>query len=369
MKKLIVLAAAILLTACGAEANDNTQAIPIPPPLAATLNGLDPAQPIAVFGEHTIPARDFVYAFRNQLIEQEWMLQMWMGFSLEDIEQYWQEINEETGLTTMESFRLNILEQVLDQATMRVLALQAGLDYDATHFDEVMGSLQEQIDELYEGGEDGTQIFIEHFGISMEDFEHVQRNVSFIPTFLEYIEQDIETAFEEMASYTDPADLQQEMHIRIADILVEQNMQARAVHVLISTQELETAEEVEEAYQQAQSILARINAGENPRTLAPIYSDDPGSPDGFYEFPRGMMVPEFEEWAFNAQPGDTGIVETQFGFHVMYSEGQDAPDGMLMSDLLFGATPGDIVITFVVEILEETDIEWEVDYAFLEMVG
>ncbi|MCL1996383.1 MAG: peptidylprolyl isomerase [Defluviitaleaceae bacterium] len=367
MKKLIVLAV-LLLAACGATASDASTDVLVS--LVPAFEDIDPAQPIAVFDGHTIPARDFVYAFRNQLIEQEWMLQMWLEFSPEDIVQYWQEINEETGLTTLQSFRGNILEQVLQQSTIRVLAQEAGVSYDVDHFNEVMGSLREQIEDLYEAGEEGTEIFVEHFGITVEDFEHVQRNVSFIPAFLNHLEQDIQVALIELSDYTgDVGDVENDFHARIVQILAEQNLQARAVHVLISTEGLVTAEEIDEAYQQAQDILSRINAGENPRALAPIYSADPGSPDGFYEFPRGMMVPEFEEWAFNAQPGDTGIVETQFGFHVMYSEGQDTPDGISVSNLVQFALPEDISIALLLEMLDETDIEWEVDYAFLETVG
>jgi len=29
------------------------------------------------------------------------------------------------------------------------------------------------------------------------------------------------------------------------------------------------------------------------------------------------MVPEFEEWAFSHEVGETGIVRTDYGFHVM----------------------------------------------------
>ena len=39
------------------------------------------------------------------------------------------------------------------------------------------------------------------------------------------------------------------------------------------------------------------------------------------------MVDTFNDWIFDAsrQPGDTGIVETTYGYHVMYFVGQDLP--------------------------------------------
>lgn len=33
------------------------------------------------------------------------------------------------------------------------------------------------------------------------------------------------------------------------------------------------------------------------------------------------MVEEFEEWTFSHEVGDTGIVKTQYGFHVMRLDG------------------------------------------------
>lgn len=39
------------------------------------------------------------------------------------------------------------------------------------------------------------------------------------------------------------------------------------------------------------------------------------------------MADAFENWCFDAnrKPGDTGIVETTYGYHVMYFQGEDLP--------------------------------------------
>ena len=41
---------------------------------------------------------------------------------------------------------------------------------------------------------------------------------------------------------------------------------------------------------------------------------------------KGEMVAEFEEWLFdeNRTLGDTGVVQTEFGFHVMLYRGEEA---------------------------------------------
>ena len=61
--------------------------------------------------------------------------------------------------------------------------------------------------------------------------------------------------------------------------------------------------------------------------LANEKSADPGSNTngGLYEdFPSNQMVEEFSEWCFDQsrQPGDTGIVKTSYGYHIMYFVGQ-----------------------------------------------
>ena len=94
----------------------------------------------------------------------------------------------------------------------------------------------------------------------------------------------------------------------------------------------------------AEAALAEWEAGEATEDsfaeLANTYSEDGGSNTngGLYEgvYP-GQMVPEFNDWCFDAsrKPGDTGIVETSYGFHVMYfSEAGDPMWKSTISEML-----------------------------------
>ena len=77
----------------------------------------------------------------------------------------------------------------------------------------------------------------------------------------------------------------------------------------------------------AEEILAAFNAGEKTEeafgALATEKTTDSGSKatGGLYEevYP-GQMVPAFNDWCFDSarKTGDTGIVETEYGYHVMY---------------------------------------------------
>lgn len=80
----------------------------------------------------------------------------------------------------------------------------------------------------------------------------------------------------------------------------------------------------------AQQLLEQFLAGEQTEeafaALANEHSQDPGSNQngGLYEgVTEGQMVQAFNDWCFDAtrQVGDTGIVKTEYGYHVMYFSG------------------------------------------------
>ena len=86
--------------------------------------------------------------------------------------------------------------------------------------------------------------------------------------------------------------------------------QVKASHILV-----ETAEE-------AEAVLARLEAGEDFVALAGELSTDPGSPGGSLGwFEHGRMVEPFADAAFAASVGETvGPVQTRFGYHVIRVE-------------------------------------------------
>ena len=90
-----------------------------------------------------------------------------------------------------------------------------------------------------------------------------------------------------------------------------------------------SAEEKTDAKLKAEEILADWKAGkaieETFATMANELSDDgDGTTGGLYEdiYP-GQMVSAFNDWCFDAsrKTGDTGIVETEYGYHVMFFSG------------------------------------------------
>jgi peptidyl-prolyl cis-trans isomerase D len=99
--------------------------------------------------------------------------------------------------------------------------------------------------------------------------------------------------------------------------------QVRARHILLGIGAGASSTEKAAARAKAEDILKKLKAGADFPTLAKENSEDPGTKDkggelGF--FGHGELVKPFEEVAFALKPGEYGIAESQFGFHVIQVE-------------------------------------------------
>lgn len=87
-----------------------------------------------------------------------------------------------------------------------------------------------------------------------------------------------------------------------------------------------------DAHAKAEELLAQWQSGEATEdsfaALALKESADGSKYDGglYTEVYQGRMVTEFNDWCFDTarQSGDTGVVDTQYGSHVMYFSGVNA---------------------------------------------
>ena len=108
--------------------------------------------------------------------------------------------------------------------------------------------------------------------------------------------------------------------------------QVRASHILFKTEGKDEAA----VKKLAETVLAKVKAGEDFAALAKQYSED-GSKDNGGDldyFGRGTMVKEFDEAAFGQSVGQvSGLVKSQFGFHIIKTTDKRAAATRTLADV------------------------------------
>lgn len=113
---------------------------------------------------------------------------------------------------------------------------------------------------------------------------------------------------------------------------------ASARHILIGFGEgaADDAKKAE-AKKKADAVRERLLKGEDFAKVCAETSDDPGSKTngGLYEdFPKGQMVPPFENACFTQKIGEIGQpVETTFGYHIIKVEGRKEAGKMPLAEV------------------------------------
>ena len=108
------------------------------------------------------------------------------------------------------------------------------------------------------------------------------------------------------------------------DTLEDPMAQIRASHNLLSyagSQAPGATRSREDAQAGIEDLKGRIEDGADFADLAREHSDCPSSRQGgdLGSFGRGQMVPPFEDAAFALDVGGTsGVVETEFGYHLIH---------------------------------------------------
>jgi len=102
----------------------------------------------------------------------------------------------------------------------------------------------------------------------------------------------------------------------------KKKIEMRASHILINLVTPFSAEDSVRAYEKANIVSARLQAGEDFASLARELSDDPSAYKNggdLYYFTAGMTVPEFEEVVYSLNPGEFNKepVRSIFGLHIV----------------------------------------------------
>jgi len=112
--------------------------------------------------------------------------------------------------------------------------------------------------------------------------------------------------------------------------------QLRASHILITVDAKASSADKQKARAKAEDLLKQVKAGADFAKLAKENSGCPSSKQGgdLGYFSKGQMVKPFEDAVWSLKPGEiSGVVETQFGYHIIKLSEKRAKDKMPFDSL------------------------------------
>ncbi|PIE48117.1 MAG: peptidylprolyl isomerase, partial [Flavobacteriales bacterium] len=167
------------------------------------------------------------------------------------------------------------------------------------------------------------------------------------PNFIFKSKQPKDSIFEmEVGSVFGP--YEEQNYYKLSKITEKKDVpEAQASHILISFKETNNPNATltkEEAKAKAESILAKLKGGANFALEAQTNSEDPGSASrggSLGWFMEGRMVPAFNDWVFSHKKGAMGIVESQFGYHIIKIDDTRTKPGIKLATVARLIEPSD----------------------------
>jgi peptidyl-prolyl cis-trans isomerase D len=125
-----------------------------------------------------------------------------------------------------------------------------------------------------------------------------------------------------------PEPVAQGSDVVTGDILAREPVanNAQVKHILIAWQDLDNANErakkrtKQEAEALVKSLMTQIKAGADFDMLMKQHSEDPGSASSARAYPvspDAQLVIEFKQLALRLNVNEVGVVQSDFGFHIM----------------------------------------------------
>ncbi len=241
---------------------------------------------------------------------------------ISEIEETWQQFFLAGALNTWKNHQVLAAE-----------AQKAGYQMDAS-YQAQLDSLPETMEQnaLGYGMESAEELLAYNVGrgASLEDYLHFM-NLYYPGTlyFSELVDANVPTAEEVEAYFTENEQAYAESG------LTRDSKTVDIRHVLIMPEGADSSNIRSETFDEAawetsrvkaEELLAQWEQGDKSEdsfaALAMEHSQDGSAADGglYTEVTQGQMVEAFDSWCFDAsrQTGDYGLVETEFGYHLMY---------------------------------------------------
>jgi parvulin-like peptidyl-prolyl isomerase len=246
---------------------------------------------------------------------------------------------DESG-TVEENLKIGVLTNLIRSEVLRRAAEDQGVEVTD---EDVASQREELLSEV--GGQEALDELLAQNNVSEEELESNLRDQAITDAIAARLADDVSDEEVEQA-FEDDAQNQYGEKVEVRHILTETRAQAR-------------------------DAIERIESGESFADVAQDVSIDTASAQNggeLGEIPEGATVPEFEEAAFGAEPGEiVGPVKSQFGFHVIeVTDRVAAPElsdvsGQIRDDLETAAG-GEAFTAYINEFVAGLDISVDEQY-------
>jgi peptidyl-prolyl cis-trans isomerase C len=210
-----------------------------------------------------------------------------------------------TGPAELEKIREQMLDNLIAEELLYQESQRKGVKVDPKAINEQFEGMKKRF-----SGEEEFKNWLSSMDLSEASFKsRLERNLAIRELVDSQFGEKITVSDEEIKAYYDSN-----------QDSFKKPEQVKASHILIKVEPKADESQKAGARKKLETVQAKLQEGEEFDALAKEYSEGPSSTNGgdLGYFGRGRMVKPFEDAAFALKPGEvSGIVETQFGYHLI----------------------------------------------------
>ncbi len=266
---------------------------------------------------------------------------------------YSQHLPEDQIRAQLPILRRRAVEQAVGARLLTMEAMRLDIVVSETEIDDHVAVMRRQA-----GGADKFEELLKRQGFTMKDYREQVRLGRRTDKLVEQV----------TSSAAEPTEAEIAAHFEAHRAEYRKGERVRAQHILVKPAD-NTDKAKAEALLKIEEIRQRIIEGADFGEEAKANSDCPSGKDGgsLGWFSRGMMVPEFDQAAFELPVGEVSEpIETQFGWHLIlkndFEEAAEADLDMVrdqIRDFLRHSRRGDLLASHVDELWSRSDIRMD----------